>query len=148
MFLASVSDIKQLGFGGEFWGIEDVSQNGEQKSQLDLFLEDYLWEASQRLIEWVGTQNYEAAQDQNADANLKRALKRAELCLALAEILPVAWSRAGTGEESISFEGMSIRIARASENEQQVTLHNLLQKAERITAKWSADTQFGGVLSV
>lgn len=148
MFLASAADLKKLGFDAGFWGIDDATKDGEDKTELDKFLEDYLWEASQRLIEWVGSVNYAAAQAVDADAILKRSLARAEICLALTEILPQAWARAGTGEESMSFEGMSIRIARTSESEQQSALQSLLQKAERLTSKWSDEVQFGGVVSI
>lgn len=148
MALTLAKDIKQLGFNAGFWGIDDVTKTTGDKTALDEFLDSYIWEASQRMTDWIGIENYDAAQLDNAEANLKRAVARAELCLVLAEVLPDAWLRAGTGEESISFEGMSIRMARASDGEQERTIQSLLAKAERLIDKWSSDTEFGGVAAV
>lgn len=148
MPLTRAQDIKQLGFNAGFWGIDDVTKTSGEKTALDEFLDSYIWEASQRLTDWIGVENYDAAQADEADANLKRAVSRSELCLVLAEIMPIAWSRASTGEESISFEGMSIRMARASEAEQESTIQTLLAKAERLVAQYTGDTEFGGVAVV
>lgn len=148
MPLTRAKDIKQLGFDAGFWGIDDATKVTGDKTALDEFLDSYIWEASQRLTDWIGQVNYDAAEDVDANAILNRAVSRAELCLVLAEILPVAWSRAGTGEESISFDGMSIRVARASESEQDDTIQKLLAKAERLVDKWSSEVDFGGVAVV
>lgn len=148
MPLTRAQDIKQLGFNAGFWGIDDVTKTSGDKTALDEFLDSYIWEASQRLTDWVGVVNYDAASADDAEANLKRAVGRAELCLVLAEILPVAWSRAGTGEESLAFDGMSIRMARASQGEQDRTIETLLAKAERLVAKYTTDTEGGGVIAV
>lgn len=147
MPLTLAKDIKQLGFDAGFWGIDDATKTNGDKTALDEFLDSYIWEAEQRLTDWIGSENYAAASAEDADANLKRAVGRAELCLVLAEILPIAWSRAGAGEESISFDGMSIRMARVSEDEQDRTLQSLLAKAERLVAKYTTDTEFGGVIA-
>lgn len=148
MALTLAKDIKQLGFNAGFWGIDDVTKTNGDKTALDEFLDSYIWEASQRMTDWIGIENYDAAQLDNAEANLKRAVARAELCLVLAEVLPDAWLRAGTGEESISFDGMSIRMARVGDGEQERTIQSLLAKAERLIDKWSNDTEFGGVAAV
>ncbi len=147
MALASAADIKKLGFDAGFWGIDDATKVDGDKTALDEFLEGYIWEAEQRLTDWVGAANYEAAGESDADEVMKKKLTRAEISLALVEILPEAWRRASTGEESISFDGMSIRVARASADEQDETIQNLLAKAERLVAPWSADVEFGGVLA-
>lgn len=148
MPLTRAQDIKQLGFNAGFWGINDATKTTGDKTALDEFLDSYIWEAEQRLTDWIGSENYAAASAEDAEANLKRAVGRAELCLVLAEILPIAWSRAGAGEESISFEGMSIRMARVSEGEQDRTVQALLAKAERLVDTYKDDTEFGGVVAV
>lgn len=148
MPLTLAKDIKQLGFDAGFWGIDDATKVNGDKTALDEFLDSYIWEASQRLTDWVGIANYEAAQAQDAAENLKRAMSRAELGLVLAEILPVVWARAGAGEQSFSFEGQSISIARVSESEQERTLQSILAKAERLVKSWSSDVELGGVIAV
>ncbi|MBN8220695.1 MAG: hypothetical protein J0L53_07205 [Spirochaetes bacterium] len=148
MPLTRAQDIKQLGFDAGFWGIDDATKTTGDKTALDEFLDSYIWEASQRLTDWVGNANYEAAQAENAAVNLKRAMARAELGLVLAEILPVVWARAGAGEESFTFEGQSIRIARTSEAEQGRTIQSILAKAERLVKPWSSDVELGGIVAV
>lgn len=148
MPLTRAQDIKQLGFDAGFWGIDDATKGTGDKTALDEFLDSYIWEASQRLTDWVGIANYEAAQAENAAVNLKRAMARAELGLVLAEILPVVWARAGAGEESFTFEGQSIRIARTSEAEQERAIQSILAKAERLVKPWSSDVELGGIVAV
>ncbi len=148
MAFTSAADIKKLGFNAGFWGIDDETKITGDKTALDEFLEGYIWEAEQRLTDWVGAENYAAAGGENANQAMKKKITRAELCLALVEILPEAWRRAGTGEQSISFDGMSISMARASNDEQDLTIQNLLAKAERLVEPWNGSVDFGGIAAV
>lgn len=148
MALARATELKQLGFDAGFWGIDDVTKVSGDKTALDEFLESHIWDASHRLIDWIGGANYDAASAAEEGSDQKKVVARAELLLAVAEILPVAWLRAGAGEESISFEGMSIRMARVSDDEKDRTLQGVIAKAERLVAKLCADVSFGGIESV
>lgn len=148
MALTSAADIKKLGFDAGFWNIDDKTKIAGDKTALDEFLDGYIWEASQRLSDWVGAANYEAAGADNADQTLKKKITRAEQCLALVEVLPEAWRRGGVGEQSINFDGMNISMARTTNDEQDATIQKLLAKAERLVAPWSSDIDFGGIESV
>lgn len=144
--LATTQDIKNLGLDESVFDLSDEKAEGEILSALDDFLLGYIFEASLRLGDWVGTENYTSA-DNKDDEKMSLQLKRAEIYLALVRLMPLVWQRAGIEETSINFDGMAINMARTSKEEQQQILQTFLQNAESLAKPWIPPVEFGGIKS-
>ncbi len=142
MSLNPPENLIQLGFDSEFW---DLSSDATLVA-----LQDYLDDAANRLKSWIGNSAYSLASDSNSVMSVedKKSLKRAELNLALCEILPDAWLKTQVGVEKISLEGINISMANPDKSERQQILQTLLTKAERLCGNYLGLTSKPGVLAV
>ena len=148
MSLNTPENLIQLGFDSEFWDINSIEPDPNQ-ALLNL-LQEYLDDAANRLKSWIGNSAYSLASDSQGEmsAEDKRNLKRAELNLAVCEILPDAWLKTQVGVEKISLEGINIAMANPDKSERQEILRSLLTKAERFCGNYLGLTSKPGVLAV
>lgn len=130
MSLNTPENLIQLGFDFEFWDLSSEATNTA--------LQDYLDDAANRLKSWIGNSAYSLASDSQSEMSVedKRNLKRAELNLAVCEILPDAWLKTQVGVEKISLEGINIAMANPDKSERQEILRSLLTKAERLCGSY------------
>lgn len=142
MSLNPPENLIQLGFDSEFW---DLSSEATLVA-----LQDYLDDAANRLKSWIGISAYSLASNSGSEmsAEDRKSLKRAELNLALCEILPDAWLKTQVGVEKISLEGINISMANPDKSERQEILKILLTKAERLCGSYLGLTSKPGVLAV
>jgi hypothetical protein len=142
MSLNAPQALIQLGFDSDFWDLSSETTL--------VALQDYLDDAANRLKSWIGNSAYSLASDSENEMSSedRRNLKRAELNLAVCEILPDAWLKTQVGVEKISLEGINISMANPDKSERQQILQTLLTKAERLCGNYLGLTSKPGVLAV
>lgn len=149
--LNEASKLKAIGFGSDMMDIDDTPMppvnGGEEKSELDLFLEDALMEAGDRLELWTGDY-YMKAHEPDADANLKRRMTKAELLLASLTLFDFTWSMSTTSENMISVEGVQVQMYNMSLDKQQDFRNGILEQAERLVRQYLIHKEYVSCIQV
>lgn len=149
--LNTASKLKTIGFGSEILDIDDTPlppvNGGEEKSELDLFLEDALMEAGDRLELWTG-EYYMKSHEPDADADLKRRMTKAELLLASLTLFDFTWSLSTTDENMISVEGIQVQTYNLSLERQRDMQAGILERAERLVRPYLIPKENVSVIKV
>lgn len=128
--IADIADIKQAGFDSDLLGLSDLVPEGEAESPLDKKLNRSLAIASLRLKNWVGETRYTEVAALVESDPLKEKYREAETLLCIVEILPPLFAQQISDEETISIEGMSVRVKSRSREDFLFQKEMLIDKAE------------------
>jgi hypothetical protein len=137
--LTQATDITALGFDGDLLGITDYTV-------VDTFIEASIAVASDRLESWLNDSESYAAIEALPDNDRKKIrVKRVELLLSITEILLLIHAQSSVGENSISVEGFSIKIANITPEESVNICRALADKAYVILRDSAKQQEYPGV---
>ena len=144
--LNTVTDFKEIGFNSDTLGIDDITQDDNDKTALDRYIESNVLEAGYLLESLTG--KYNSAGSGSAD--LKSRMTRAELLLGIRNMLELTWSKNTTSENMISIEGIQVQTYNLSLDRQKDIQDNLLQRAKQVVEPYllSGSSSFFGALIV
>lgn len=129
--LNTAAKLKESGFDAELLGLDDVVQDGNGNTALDLFLEDALTEAGLRLEDWTGDY-YNQAHEVDADSGLVFRMAKAEFLLGSLILFGTTWSMATASEHMISVEGIQVQTYNLGLDKQKELQASLLLRAEKL----------------
>jgi hypothetical protein len=134
----TVNDVKDSGFNAEVLSFGD-------ELKIDEFLRRSIAAASSRLKRWI-KDNYALCEGFGQDDDRFRLCLQAELYLTVAEILPFISASQSNRENSVSFDGFTIRSNQTDAAECENICRLLADKACRLVADLMPQDDTGGMV--